>query len=220
MKKKVPAKDKSSHSKTKQTKAVKPSPISAKSSVKPAASKLPVKVDPAFAQAVQNYEAGVKALQQQKFDKAKGFFEKVIEGPRSDLADRARLNLRICDQQMDKSSSTFKNPEEHYDYAVSLMNSGDYDTARTHLEKLVRQNSKMDHAVYAMSVLDCLTNRIEDALRNLHTAILLNPNNRFQARNDSDFANMADDPRFTELLYPEAGSDSESAYPGASNKRR
>jgi hypothetical protein len=26
---------------------------------------------------------------------------------------------------------------------------------------------------------------------------------RFQARNDSDFRNMADDPRFTELLYPE-----------------
>jgi len=33
----------------------------------------------------------------------------------------------------------------------------------------------------------------------------MNPHNRFQARNDSDFQNMADDPRFTELLYPEPG---------------
>lgn len=220
MKKKVPAKDKSSSPKPKQSKVVKTSPSGGKASAKPALPKAPVKVDPAFAQAVQNYEAGVKALQQQKFDKAKGFFEKVIEGPRSDLADRARLNLRICDQQAVKTSSTFKSTEELYDFAVSLVNGGDYDSARTHLEKLVRQNSKMDHAVYAMSVLDCLTNRVEDALRNLQTAILLNPNNRFQARNDSDFANMADDPRFTELLYPESGNESDSAYPGASNKRR
>ena len=31
-----------------------------------------------------------------------------------------------------------------------------------------------------------------------------NPRNRIQARSDSDFQDMADDPRFTELLYPEA----------------
>jgi len=38
----------------------------------------------------------------------------------------------------------------------------------------------------------------------------LNPQNRFQARNDSDFQQMADDPRFTELLYPEPGESSVS----------
>jgi hypothetical protein len=26
---------------------------------------------------------------------------------------------------------------------------------------------------------------------------------RFQARNDSDFQNLVEDPRFTELLYPD-----------------
>jgi hypothetical protein len=31
----------------------------------------------------------------------------------------------------------------------------------------------------------------------------LNARNRIQARSDSDFQDMADDPRFTELLYPE-----------------
>ena len=30
---------------------------------------------------------------------------------------------------------------------------------------------------------------------------------RFQARNDSDFQNMAEDPRFTELLYPDPAAD-------------
>ena len=37
--------------------------------------------DPRFAQAVQNYEAGLKALQAHKYDRAKACFEKVIAGP-------------------------------------------------------------------------------------------------------------------------------------------
>ena len=35
----------------------------------------------------------------------------------------------------------------------------------------------------------------------------MNPNLRYQARNDSDFQNLAEDPRFTELLYPDPGAD-------------
>jgi hypothetical protein len=30
---------------------------------------------------------------------------------------------------------------------------------------------------------------------------------RFQARNDSDFQNLFEDPRFTELLYPEINTE-------------
>ena len=40
-------------------------------------------------------------------------------------------------------------------------------------------------------------------LEHLTEAIRQNPKNRIQARGDSDFQDMADDPRFTELLYPE-----------------
>ena len=45
--------------------------------------------DPRFAQAVQNYEAGLKALQVHKYDQAKTYFEKVVAGPSPELADRA-----------------------------------------------------------------------------------------------------------------------------------
>ena len=38
----------------------------------------------------------------------------------------------------------------------------------------------------------------------LREAIRLNDQNRLQARSDSDFESVAEDPRFTELLYPEA----------------
>lgn len=163
--------------------------------------------DPRFAQAVQNYEAGIKAMQEHKYDRAKALFQKVVAGPSPELADRAAVHMNSCNQQLEDSSTSFKSPEEHYDYAVSLMNMGDYEQARAHLEKLSRQVPKADYVWYGLSLLDCLTGRYEDALRHLNEAIHINPAVRFQARNDSDFQNLADDPRFTELLYPEIGVD-------------
>jgi tetratricopeptide (TPR) repeat protein len=185
---------------------------------KAVAAKLPVKPevkpDPRFTQAVQNYEAGLTAMQSHKYDKAKLLLTKVLEGPSKELADRARVHLNTCNQQLMKASNTFRTPEEHYDYAVSLMNNGDYDGSRSHLDKLLKQHPKADYAVYGLAVLDGLTNRVEECLRNLQQAIKLNPANRYQARNDSDFAQMADDPRFTELLYPEPESEASSAAKG------
>jgi tetratricopeptide (TPR) repeat protein len=205
MKKKVTQKLKGSSSNTKKTKKIMKSKLKPSSSRSKVPAKPVVKVDPRFTQAVQNYEAGLRAMQGHKFDRAKTAFEKLLDGPSTELADRARLHLNICEQQLARTSTSFKTPEEHYDYAVSLMNSGDYDSARSHLEKILKQYPKTDYVWYGLAVLDCLTGRIEDALRNLQQAIKLNAANRFQARNDSDFTKMADDPRFTELLYPEPG---------------
>jgi len=161
------------------------------------------KEEPAFAQAVQNYEAAIKAMQEHKFERAKTLLEKVIALGSRELLERARVHLSHCTQQLAAGSTSFKTPEEHFDYAVSLINAGQYDQARGHLEKILKQNVKSDFAYYGMAVVDCLTGQVESSLKNLNEAIRLNPQNRFQARNDSDFQNMADDPRFTELLYPE-----------------
>ncbi len=83
------------------------------------------------------------------------------------------------------------------------MNMGDYVGAREHLEEISRKDPSLDFVWYGLAVLDCLTGRAQESLQHLAEAIRLNPHNRLQARNDSDFRNMADDPRFTELIYPE-----------------
>jgi len=156
-----------------------------------------------FAHTLQGYEQALKLLQSQKYEKAKPLFEKVIESGISELADRAKVHVSICNQQLDQIQNTFHTPEEHYDFAVSLMNLGDFVTAREHLENLSAQRPGLDFVCYGLAVLECLTGRTGESLQHLAEAIRLNPGNRFQARNDSDFRNMADDPRFTELLYPE-----------------
>jgi tetratricopeptide (TPR) repeat protein len=168
--------------------------------------------DPRAAQALQNYETGLRALQEHKFDKAKPWFQKVLAGGSKDLSDRAAIHLSICNQHLERSATTqFKTVEEHFDYAVSLMNVGDYVTAREHIEKLVKQAPKTDFVVYGLAALDCLTGHVEDSLKHLDEALRLNAGLRYQARNDSDFHNLAEDPRFTELLYPDPGADLASA---------
>jgi tetratricopeptide (TPR) repeat protein len=166
--------------------------------------------DPRYVQALQSYEAGLRAMQEHKFDKAKPLFQKVLTGPSKELIDRATVHLNICNQHLERpASSQFKTPEEHFDYAVSLMNVGDYVTAREHLDKLLKQSPNADYVIYGLAALECLTGHVEDSLRHLDEALRLNPQLRFQARNDSDFQNLAEDPRFTELLYPDPGAELE-----------
>jgi tetratricopeptide (TPR) repeat protein len=163
--------------------------------------------DPLMTQLLQAYEAGLRAMQEHKYDKAKTQLLKVAAGTNRELADRANVHLNACNQQLERTATQFKTSEEHYDYAVSLINLGDYVGAREHLDKLAKQVPKADYVAYGLAALDCLTGHVEDSMKNLARAIGINPALRFQARNDSDFQNLSEDPRFTELLYPDPGSD-------------
>src|SRR5215469_10685723 len=163
--------------------------------------------DPQLTQLLQSYEAGLRALQEHKYDKAKGLLQKVVAGSNRELADRAAVHISACNQQLERGATQFKTVEEHYDFAISLINLGNYVSAREHLDKLSKQVPKADYVAYGLAALDCLTGHVEDSLKNLSRAISLNPRLRFQARNDSDFQNLSEDPRFTELLYPDPGSE-------------
>jgi len=207
MKKKAPPKVKEAMAKSNQTKPVIKKKNQGPEPESPAGKALVSSSDPRFTQAVQNYESGLKAMQAHKFDKAVAFLEKVVAGPSPELADRAAVHLNTCKQQAGRgdTASKFKSPEEHYDYAISLVNMGDYITAREHFDKLLKSHPTKDFVWYGAAVLECLTGHYPESLRALAESIRLNPSNRFQARNDSDFNNLSEDPRFTELLYPEPG---------------
>jgi tetratricopeptide (TPR) repeat protein len=170
------------------------------------APKQKVTEDPRHVQAIQNYEAGLRALQERKFEKAKGHLQKALSGPNKSLVDRAQVHILTCDKHLETATLQFKTAEEHYDYAVSLINAGDYVTAREHFDKLLKQNPKAEFVLYGLAALHCLTGHVEESLKTLDEAIQVRPLLRFQARNDTDFQNLAEDPRFTELLYPDPGT--------------
>jgi Flp pilus assembly protein TadD len=102
-----------------------------------------------------------------------------------------------------QAAPSVRTPEEHYQSGVAMMNLGRWDEAREHLLRAKKLAPKADYVFYAMAALDCLTGEAESAMENLKIAIQLRPENRYHARNDEDFAFLQEDPRFTELLYPE-----------------
>ncbi len=160
--------------------------------------------DNARAQAIASYEAAIHLMQAGKFDKAHAAFDKMLLASPGDLADRIRMYINACVLQIHKGKTTFTSHEEQYDYAISLLNDGHYEDAREHFQQILAQNKSADYAFYGLAVLSSMTGDAHNCLEHLTEAIRHNPRNRIQARADSDFQDMADDPRFTELLYPEA----------------
>lgn len=155
---------------------------------------------PSFGQ----YQTAVQLMQEGKFEKARVLFEKLTKEGAPELIERSRTYLAACLRHSQKQSLAFASDGEQYDYAVSLLNTGNYEDARDQFESLLQSNPSADFAHYGLAILNSITGQAEECLDHLHRAIELNPQNRLQARSDADFNDMADDPRFTELLYPEA----------------
>ena len=160
----------------------------------------------ALTQTLNQYESAVRLLQDGKFEKAHTAFHQMLTSAPPELADRIRMYIAACAQQQAAKNAVgtkFSSTEEHYDYAVSLLNEGNYEDARGEMKRIISANGKADYAFYGLAVLSSMTGDAHTCLEQLTEAIRLNPQNRIQARADSDFQDMADDPRFTELLYPE-----------------
>lgn len=149
------------------------------------------------------YEAALRLLQEGKYEKAHTAFNQMLAASPADLAERIRMYINACLQQIGKGKTEFRSDEERFDYAISLLNHGNYDDAREQFRQIVAGNPNADYAFYGMAVLASMTGDAHTCLEHLTQAIHLNGRNRIQARADSDFQDMADDPRFTELLYPE-----------------
>jgi tetratricopeptide (TPR) repeat protein len=159
--------------------------------------------DSARAHTLALYEAALRLMQDGKYEKAHSAFNQMLTSSPSDLGDRIRMYANACLQQITKGKNQFATQEERYDYAISLLNDGNYEDARTELKHIVAQNKQADYAFYGLAILSSMTGDAHTCLEHLTESIRLNGKNRIQARADSDFQDMADDPRFTELLYPE-----------------
>ena len=179
-------------------------PVSPKRASRTLAGVVPISADGNRAQVIANYEAALQLMQQGKYDKAHAAFDKMLASGPGDLADRIRMYINACLQQVAKGKTTFQSHEEQYDYAISLLNQGHYEDARAHFEQILLKEKAADYAFYGLALLASITGDTQTCIDHLSEAIRLNAQNRFQARSDSDFDGVAEDPRFTELLYPEA----------------
>lgn len=150
------------------------------------------------------YESALRQMQAGKYEKAHTIFNEMLLTAPHDLADRIRMYISACVSQISKATTTFESHEERYDYAISLLNHGHYEDAREHFKEILLNKDSADYAFYGLALLAGMTGETQTCIEHLTEAIRLNARYRIQARSDSDFDGVADDPRFTELLYPEA----------------
>src|SRR5271165_6161656 len=146
-KKSAPAKPKKLKAVAKTAKRVLPVPANAPARRSPTE-------EAAFSQVVHAYQEGLRLLQERKFERAKSLLQKVVQSAPQDLADRAKMHLNTCLQRLEQTAANFRSHEEHYDYAVSLINTGQHAQAREHLEKILKLAPKSDFAWYGMAVRD------------------------------------------------------------------
>ncbi|MBZ5726249.1 MAG: tetratricopeptide repeat protein [Acidobacteriia bacterium] len=155
---------------------------------------------------LDSFEAAIKLFHTRKLKEARELFLLVAEGPERDVAQRARLHVAMCDRRLQHATVDFGSAEDYYNYGVALLNTRNVSEARTHLEKALEIAPGSDHIHYALALAQALAGDFANAHANLKRAIELEPRNRIMARQDVDFAPLANQPPFEALLYPEKKS--------------
>jgi tetratricopeptide (TPR) repeat protein len=166
-----------------------------------------VHIDVRYQVAIRNFEIAARAFQRQNYAKAKEVFEKLASGEVSEVAERARVHLRLCEQRLGRSTPGPKTSEDYYTLGVGELNARRLDAAVEHLTKAQKLNGSRDHIRYALAAAHALRGNAEVALEHLQAAIQLRSENRIQARHDEDFQGLAHDPRFRSLVFSSAASE-------------
>lgn len=149
------------------------------------------------------FESAMKLFHARKLQQARELFESAAAGPERDVAQRARLHIAMCDRRLQQTTVNLRSAEDYYNYGVALVNARRLAEARTHLERALEMSPDSDHIHYALALAQALGGDVSRAYENLRRAIELEPRNRIMARQDADFAPLANQPPFDLLLYPE-----------------
>jgi len=156
----------------------------------------------------EQYALGVEAFQAGKVKRAIDLFEKVTEGPDTGLRHRAHVHIQVCRRQTQSDKVELSTPDDHYNYAVKLINDRRLDEAEEHLDKALKKAAGAGYMHYAKAVVAALRKDKANAYRSLSRAVEIDDKHRIQARRDPDMAAVRDDARIAELMQGDAsGAD-------------
>jgi tetratricopeptide (TPR) repeat protein len=145
-----------------------------------------------FSEAMKKFAAG-------DFRSALQGFEQAASGTDLSVGETARMYCRMCQQRLGQAKVELRTPEEQYDYAVSLMNLGDYAAARRHLEGALNGNEGA-HVRYALGITLGMLGDERGAVEHLRQAFRLDARLRSMARSDADFQQLLERHPIRELL--------------------
>lgn len=139
----------------------------------------------------------------ESYEKAIKSFSDLIEAypEEVEIQAAARARIQACQKRLELAErAVFRSPDDHYNMGVAMMNRGEIDEALGHFQNALKMAPKSDHILYALAAASALKGAGAQAVAYLKQSIQYRNENRFQAASDADFAALADDPAFKELL--------------------
>ena len=160
--------------------------------------------DRRYRQAVELFEKAVKAFGRKDFARARGHLDHLIESheDQTDLVERARSYLAICDRADSRKPPRPRTFEELLNYGVVLHNRGEFPLAVKYLRQAVDKHPRNEHALYCLAAAQARAGETEAAVKALRSAIQANPGSRTQARQDPDFDTLRTQEGFLALVAP------------------
>ena len=153
---------------------------------------------------MKSWEEGVQLFSNKNFREAAVKFEEASRGPASHIADKARSYGQVCGRRVSVSTVELRTAEEHFNYGVERLNARDIDTAREHLNRALTLDPQGEHILVTLALACGLAGDGESACEHLKQAIGIDGKNRILARQDPEFAALAQEiPGLRALLAPE-----------------
>lgn len=158
-----------------------------------------------FASAVHAYEASIKLMHAEQFEKAiKGFQKLLADYPHEpEIQERAKVLIHACEKKIqEKERTVLRSADDHYNVGVADLNRRELDSAIQHLQHALKLTPKADHVLYALAAASALQGDRDQALNYLKQSINHRPENRFLALRDTDFEALQEDADFKQLVTP------------------
>jgi tetratricopeptide (TPR) repeat protein len=159
-----------------------------------------------FPNALQAYEAGIKLMHAEEYQKAiKCFIDLIAEySEEPEIQERAKVLIQASEKRLqEKSRTVFRSADDHYNIAIAQLNRRELDEAVQHLQQALKLAPKGDHILYALAAANALQGNRDQALAFLKQSIHHRPENRFFAARDDDFKNLNEDSDFKQLVTPQ-----------------
>ena len=157
--------------------------------------------------ALELFEKAVKALGKKDFERARDLLETLIDqhAQERELVERARAYRAVCERAQEKRPHFRpKGFDDLLNYGVYLHNRGEFEDAIKYLQQAAEIHPRNEHVLYCLAAAFSRSVDTTGALKARRSAIGVSSSNRGQAKSDSDFDPIREDPDFVALVYPQA----------------
>ena len=152
------------------------------------------------------YEEALNHFFKKEFEKAEEILDKLIKNYKNEekeLIKKARVYKKLCDNRINPPKVTLKAVEDYIHYAVYTMNRKEYDITEKTLNEAEKKEKNNPKILYLLASLYALKEEKEKAISFLKKAIEKDNLYKVYATANPDFAVLAGDEEFEQLIKKE-----------------